>query len=45
MPESGLDQVADLAVANPYPNPAPLERAAIRRLLDNAWHGRPPAQA
>jgi len=45
MPESGLDQVADLAVANPYPNPAPLERAAIRRLLDNAWHGRPPGQA
>ncbi|MDB5804459.1 MAG: iron-containing alcohol dehydrogenase [Betaproteobacteria bacterium] len=43
MPESGLDRVADLAVANPYPNPAPLERAAIRRLLDNAWHGRAPA--
>jgi alcohol dehydrogenase class IV len=42
MPESGLDRVADLAVANPYPNPVPLERAAIRRLLDNAWHGRPP---
>jgi alcohol dehydrogenase class IV len=42
MPQSGLDQVADLAVAHPYPNPAPLERAAIRRLLDNAWHGVPP---
>jgi len=42
MPESGLDQAADLAAANPYPNPAPLDRAAIRRLLDNAWHGRPP---
>ena len=42
MPESGLDQAADLAVANPYPNPAPLDRAAIRRLLDNAWHGRKP---
>jgi len=43
MPESGLDQAADLAAANPYPNPAPLDRAAIRRLLDNAWHGRAPA--
>ncbi len=42
MPESGLDQAADQAVANPYPNPAPLTRAAIRRLLDNAWHGRKP---
>ena len=42
MPESGLDQAADLAAANPYANPVPIERAAIRRLLDNAFHGRKP---
>jgi maleylacetate reductase len=38
-----LDRAADLAVANPYWNPRPLERAAIRSLLEDAWHGRPPA--
>ncbi len=43
MPESGLDKAADTAVANPYPNPRPLERAAIRQLLDDAFHGRRPA--
>ena len=42
MPESGLDRAADLAVADPYWNPRPLERAAIRALLDEAWHGRRP---
>ncbi len=43
MPESGLDKAADIAAANPYANPVPIERAAIRRLLDNAFHGRVPA--
>ena len=43
MPESGLDKAADLAAANPYANPVPIERAAIRQLLDNAFHGRVPA--
>jgi maleylacetate reductase len=42
MPESGLDKAADIAVANPYPNPRKLERAAIRKLLDEAYHGRRP---
>lgn len=42
MPEDGLDKAADIAVANPYPNPRPLERTAIRALLDNAYHGRRP---
>jgi maleylacetate reductase len=42
MPESGLDKAADIAVSNPYPNPRPLERAAIRKLLDDAYHGRRP---
>jgi len=44
MPEDGLDQAADEAMQKPYPNPRPLDRAAIRALLDNAWHGRPPAR-
>ncbi len=42
MPEDGLDRAADIAVSSPYPNPRPLDRAAIRHLLDNAWHGRAP---
>jgi alcohol dehydrogenase class IV len=43
LPESALDKAADIAVANPYPNPSPLERTAIRKLLDDAYHGRRPA--
>lgn len=43
MAESGLDAAADLAVADPYPNPAPLERTRIRRLLQAAWEGRAPS--
>ena len=42
MPASGLDRVAELAVANPYPNPRPLEQAAIRTMLQRAWEGLPP---
>jgi len=45
MPEAGLDKVADLALANPYWNPRPLERSAIRALLDDAWAGRPPSSS
>jgi alcohol dehydrogenase class IV len=37
-----LDRAADLAVQNQYPNPRPLERTAIRALLDDAFHGRRP---
>jgi alcohol dehydrogenase class IV len=43
MPEAGLDRAADLAVANPYWNPRPIERGAIRALLDDAFHGRRPS--
>jgi maleylacetate reductase len=43
MPEDGLDRAADLAVANPYWNPRPIERAAVRALLDDAFFVRPPA--
>lgn len=42
MPEKGLDKAADVAVANPYPNPRALEWTAIRQLLDDAYHGRRP---
>ena len=40
--ESALDRAADLAVTNPYPNPRPLERAALRALLQRAWEGAAP---
>lgn len=43
MPEAGLDQAADLAVKAAYPNPRPLERAAIRALLQRAFDGATPA--
>jgi maleylacetate reductase len=42
MPEAGLERAADLAVTNPYWNPQPLERGAIRALLQAAWEGRRP---
>ncbi len=43
MPADGLDRVADLAVSAPYPNPRPLERTALRALLQRAWEGSAPA--
>lgn len=42
MPEHGLDRAAELAVTNPYWNPQPLDRGAIRALLQAAWEGRRP---
>jgi maleylacetate reductase len=44
MPEAGIETAADLAIANPYFNPRPLERDAIRDLIARAWAGDPPAQ-
>jgi maleylacetate reductase len=38
-----LDHVADLASANPYPNPEPITRERIRALLQDAWAGLRPA--
>lgn len=43
MPESGIDRAADLAMANPYWNPRPLDRDSIRALLARAWAGEPVA--
>lgn len=40
--QSDLDKAADLATSKPYPNPRPVEREAIRRLLLAAWAGEPP---
>jgi len=42
MRKEDLDRATDLALRNPYPNPAPLTREGIRQLLDNAYHGRFP---
>jgi alcohol dehydrogenase class IV len=43
MLQSDLDRAADIAVANPYWNPRPIDRDAVRDLLQNAWDGtRPP---
>jgi alcohol dehydrogenase class IV len=43
MAEADLDRAAQIAVSNPYWNPQPIERTAIRALLQRAWEGqRPP---
>jgi maleylacetate reductase len=42
MPADGLDRAADLAASNQYPNPRPLERAALRSLLERAFDGASP---
>ena len=40
--EADLDRAADLAVKNPYWNPRPVERTAVRDLLQRAWVGARP---
>jgi len=42
MQEGDLDRAAGLAVQSPYYNPRPIERAGLRRLLDDAFFGRRP---
>jgi len=37
-----LDAAANLATQQPYANPAPVTRDAVRQLLDDAYHGRRP---
>ena len=41
--EGDLDRVCELAMSNPYPNPRPLERVALRQLLQDAFEGNRPA--
>jgi maleylacetate reductase len=43
MKAQDLDKACDVALQNQYPNPRPLERAAIRQLLQDAWEGARPA--
>jgi alcohol dehydrogenase class IV len=40
--ETDIERAADLAVANPYWNPRPLEHAAMVRLLRRAYEGLAP---
>jgi alcohol dehydrogenase class IV len=39
MPEDGIDRCVELALANPYWNPRPLERTKLRELLSRAHLG------
>jgi maleylacetate reductase len=45
MTRDGIERATDLALANPYWNPRPLERGAIRDLIADAWSGAPPRAA
>jgi maleylacetate reductase len=42
MKEADLDRACDIALQNQYPNPRPLEKGAIRRLLQDAFEGNRP---
>ena len=42
MDAENIDFAADMAARNPYYNPRPVTREAIRDLLDDAFHGRRP---
>ncbi|KAG6846941.1 hypothetical protein H0H93_010984, partial [Arthromyces matolae] len=42
MKEEDLEKAAEIAVKNPYPNPAPLEKERILKLLTDAWAGNRP---
>jgi alcohol dehydrogenase class IV len=42
MPEDGLDKAAQLACDSPYRNPRPVELAAVRQLLEDAYQGTRP---
>jgi alcohol dehydrogenase class IV len=42
MKAEDLDKAADIAAANPYWNPRPIERGAIRELLQHAFDGTRP---
>jgi len=41
--EQDLDKAAEIATRNPYYNPRPISREGIRRLLEDAFHGRRPS--
>jgi alcohol dehydrogenase class IV len=37
--EKNMDKACEIAFQNQYPNPRPIERGALRQLLQNAWRG------
>ncbi|KAG6909013.1 hypothetical protein DXG01_002399 [Tephrocybe rancida] len=39
MREEDLERAADIAAKSPYPNPAPLEKEKLLKLLTDAWAG------
>ncbi|WP_329459042.1 maleylacetate reductase [Streptomyces sp. NBC_01497] len=39
MPESGIEEAAELVVRDGYWNPRPVEKSAVRALLTTAWAG------
>jgi maleylacetate reductase len=41
--QADLDRAAEIASREPYPNPRPVEREGIRKLLGDAWAGKAPA--
>ena len=41
--EEQLDDLADLAIADPYWSPRPIDRIGVRALLQRAWAGQRPA--
>ena len=43
MKAQDLDRACDIALQNQYPNPRPLEKAAIRQLFQDAYDGTRPA--
>lgn len=40
--EADLDRAAELATQNPYANPRPITREAVRQMLQQAWRGTRP---
>ena len=44
MHEVDLDKACETAMQNQYPNPRPLERIALRQLLQDAFDGARPNQ-
>jgi maleylacetate reductase len=43
MPGGGIDEATNRALSNPYWNPRPLEREAVRDLIARAYAGHPPS--
>ena len=37
--EKDMDKACEIAFQNQYPNPRPIERGALRQLLQNGWKG------